>query len=98
MTLEMPEILRFLRHVQVVFITVTFPLVYGNGTCTDITNFNSIVIHSLLNRILTFILYTLAYFSRCKLEFFSFVNCHSSVNKFNSIQLIKQISIGKESR
>ena len=32
MILEMPEILRFLRHVQVVFITVIFPLVYGNGT------------------------------------------------------------------
>ena len=51
MTLEMPEILRFLRQVQVVFITVTFPLGYGNGTCPDITNFDSIVIHSLLNRI-----------------------------------------------
>ena len=44
MILETPEIHRFLRHVQVVFITVIFPLVYGNGTCPDITNFNSTVI------------------------------------------------------
>ena len=44
MILETPEILHFLRHVQVVFITVIFPLVYGNGTCPDITNFNSTVI------------------------------------------------------
>ena len=43
------------RHVQVVFITVIFPLVYGNGTCPDITNFNSTVLQYIHTYIHTYI-------------------------------------------